>query len=1151
MRVVSTLLFVALVTASAWGQTSYTWTGATDTAWTTATNWNPNRTTPATNDILAFDGTQTSQPTIIANQTVGRLSVTGNTTLTIANGSATVTLTASGGSPKAFEVASGVTLTINATGSSGNGILSVGTGGGLDGGTVTIQGRAQLLCTDATNKLVFANGAVFNASQSTGNPFGSSTTGTTNSVEFQSGSTFNHNSGANPFTKTQPASVVVFDAGSQYNFNFTSSGAFITAAGRTYPNLTFGGTSGIRYNSPSSGTANCVINGNLVINPAIGFSGDGMTGQYQISGNIANDGTWNSPLNAPVVLNGTSGQTISGAGVTNFRGPVTFSNTAGVTLTQSIIDSVSLTVSGILNAGSSSITGPGNFTLSSGATLWTGSPLGVDGTVQTTGTNTLSTGANFVFAGGVPQVTGMMMPTTVNKISIFTSTGMTLSQTTTIDSLVLSGPGKFVVNPFTLIVSGGASAITGAGPSSWVCGRLAYPVTATGTQVWYVGQNMDYLPVTINFTALTGTDTVTVLALDWHVFSPSAPFDNLKVLGRYFRVTNGPGITGFGADITLSYTDADLAAAGVADETTLKVYKSDGVNWTEVPVTTRNTTDNTIQISGVTSFSEFIIASPPPPGKTVTITEARKDANSDLIPDYLNADTLVVYGVVTSPNYTASATGGGTSYYIQDSTGGIDVFKSGATMNFDIGDSVIVVGKIGQYRGLTEIIPLAADSVHFGVLKKGAAVPQPKLLTLREFIQNAETYEGQLVRVNGLYKSSGTWPAANSNMSLYFKSLGGRDTAQVFIDKDTDIDGSTEPQYPVDVVGVISQYTSSSSVYNDGYEILPRDTTDFITSTGLGKLVGIAEARKDDNQDLIPDHSVSGDTLVVYGVVTSPNYTASATGGGTSYYIQDKTAGINVFKSGATLNFDIGDSIYVVGTIGQYRGLTEIMPLAADSLHIAVLKKGAAVPKPITLSATEFLTKFEMYEGQLIKLDTLYKTSGIWPAANSDASVYFTNLNHTDTVQIRIDKDTDIDGWTEPQYPVNVVGIASQYTSGSTVLIGGCQILPRDTTDFVHVTIVSVKDKPNGIPKDFYMSQNYPNPFNPSTTIKFGLPKDALVQIAVYNVLGQRVALLVDGIMKAGNHYVTFNADRFSSGVYFYTMKTNNRVFKQKMLLMK
>ena len=89
------------------------------------------------------------------------------------------------------------------------------------------------------------------------------------------------------------------------------------------------------------------------------------------------------------------------------------------------------------------------------------------------------------------------------------------------------------------------------------------------------------------------------------------------------------------------------------------------------------------------------------------------------------------------------------------------------------------------------------------------------------------------------------------------------------------------------------------------------------------------------------------------------------------------------------------------------------------------------------------------------------------------------------------------------------------------------------------------------VPNSYELGQNYPNPFNPSTEISFALPKAGDVTLEVYNVLGQRVATLVDGAMDAGTHYVTFDADMYSSGVYFYRLSTNSFTETKKMLLLK
>ncbi len=86
---------------------------------------------------------------------------------------------------------------------------------------------------------------------------------------------------------------------------------------------------------------------------------------------------------------------------------------------------------------------------------------------------------------------------------------------------------------------------------------------------------------------------------------------------------------------------------------------------------------------------------------------------------------------------------------------------------------------------------------------------------------------------------------------------------------------------------------------------------------------------------------------------------------------------------------------------------------------------------------------------------------------------------------------------------------------------------------------------------DFQLNQNYPNPFNPSTLISYTLAKAADVRLTVTNSLGQEVALLSDGYQEAGNHVKEFKADNLSSGIYYYTLRTEAGQFSKKMILIK
>jgi outer membrane protein assembly factor BamB len=108
----------------------------------------------------------------------------------------------------------------------------------------------------------------------------------------------------------------------------------------------------------------------------------------------------------------------------------------------------------------------------------------------------------------------------------------------------------------------------------------------------------------------------------------------------------------------------------------------------------------------------------------------------------------------------------------------------------------------------------------------------------------------------------------------------------------------------------------------------------------------------------------------------------------------------------------------------------------------------------------------------------------------------------------------------------------------------------RRTGDLAAEVSTSLEEE-DLIPEDFTLSQNYPNPFNPTTKIQYGLPEASKVRLDVFNLLGQRVATLVDEKVKAGMHTVTFDASQLASGIYIYRLATSKAVFTKKLTLIK
>jgi len=98
---------------------------------------------------------------------------------------------------------------------------------------------------------------------------------------------------------------------------------------------------------------------------------------------------------------------------------------------------------------------------------------------------------------------------------------------------------------------------------------------------------------------------------------------------------------------------------------------------------------------------------------------------------------------------------------------------------------------------------------------------------------------------------------------------------------------------------------------------------------------------------------------------------------------------------------------------------------------------------------------------------------------------------------------------------------------------------------------VNVEENALAAPISFALHQNYPNPFNPSTTISYDLPRESVVTLKVFNLLGEEVRTLVNQRKEAGRHLVNFDAEGLPSGVYLYRLQTETSTLSRKTLLLR
>jgi hypothetical protein len=120
--------------------------------------------------------------------------------------------------------------------------------------------------------------------------------------------------------------------------------------------------------------------------------------------------------------------------------------------------------------------------------------------------------------------------------------------------------------------------------------------------------------------------------------------------------------------------------------------------------------------------------------------------------------------------------------------------------------------------------------------------------------------------------------------------------------------------------------------------------------------------------------------------------------------------------------------------------------------------------------------------------------------------------------------------------------------SGSNLFAGtnGSGVFKRPLSEMVAVEQISAE-----IPGQYMLSQNYPNPFNPTTNIKFDIQRSGNVNIIVYDISGRKVEDLINGSYNPGTYEVKWDAAKYSSGVYFYTIETNEFTATKTMMLVK
>ncbi|MBN2090653.1 T9SS type A sorting domain-containing protein [candidate division KSB1 bacterium] len=99
--------------------------------------------------------------------------------------------------------------------------------------------------------------------------------------------------------------------------------------------------------------------------------------------------------------------------------------------------------------------------------------------------------------------------------------------------------------------------------------------------------------------------------------------------------------------------------------------------------------------------------------------------------------------------------------------------------------------------------------------------------------------------------------------------------------------------------------------------------------------------------------------------------------------------------------------------------------------------------------------------------------------------------------------------------------------------------------------LTNVDEFASALPEKFELFQNHPNPFNPQTEITFTVPTKSPITLEIYDLLGRKVATLIDQELLAGQHQIKWDATNFAAGIYFYQLQSGDFIQGRKMILLK
>lgn len=547
-----------------------------------------------------------------------------------------------------------------------------------------------------------------------------------------------------------------------------------------------------------------------------------------------------------------------------------------------------------------------------------------------------------------------------------------------------------------------------------------------------------------------------------------------------------------------------------------------------------------------------------------------------------------IAGVVTvaeefrGPMYFQDVTGG-MAWYNDDMRGEGDAFL----LDVSRGDSIVITGELGEFNDLIQIV---GTNVEYEFLQTETEI-SPVAITLAQM--NSGDFEGQLVAIDVSITNPGTLQG-NTNYEI----TDGTGTGQMRISAFSDIAGSDAPTEESTVVGVIG-------IFSGTYQLLPRDLDDIdaevaiipgedvsrdetfdVVTWNIEWFGAEGEGNGPDDEDLQLQNVKEVITMIdadVYALqeISSAQYFDQLveeldeySGFRASFSQAQKTAFL--FKKATVDSLDSGLITTAMTTSNWANGRfplffrfeTEIGESKQEvymyNIHAKAFADADSYDQRVAASG-ELKTYLDVFreDENIIFLGDYNDEIGTSIFSNNDSPYKNFQDDEEFTILTKTLEDRGVNSQSSGSM-IDHITISSElmdeYFVGTeraenTSYISNYLSATSDHfpiwVRFKTGMITPTEEEIFNTPTEISLKQNYPNPFNPSTTISYSLSENSKVTLDVFDLMGRKVATLVNGKQNAGEQSVSFDANSLASGVYIYRLVAGSQQFTRKMILLK